>query len=619
MQIRPLGPPLALALALTTALAACSSEPVDGPEVSAGKLVAGLVEGDLAGVPLDTTTAAEQFAAIIAPVADDMERSVELGKVTEDDDTATATLTWTWQLEGHEWTYDTTADLTRSGDLWRVVWSPDLVEPSLAAGEHLDTDTVAADRGDILGAGDQPLVTMRDVVHLGLDKSNLDSTQIAPSADQIARLIGVDVEDFVALAEAAGEKAYVDALVVRADDPRAQVPPEWAEIPGALVIPDRIPLPPTPAFAGALLGRVGPATAEIIAASGGAVRAGDKVGLSGLQARYDEQLRGVRGLRIEAVAADGPERSLHEVPATPGVALRTTLDQALQTRAEELLAPVKPASALVAIRPSDGAVLAAASGPGGGGLNTATAAQYAPGSTFKVVTSLALLRSGLTPESRVRCNARTVVDGKAFKNYDDFPATGLGKVSLRTALADSCNTAFINARDRIGDGVLAGAAAALGLGVDHDLGFPAYFGQVPAPAGQTEAAAALIGQGKVLASPMAMAGVAASVAAGHAVLPVLLPDHAVTQKAPRRPLTGPEAGTLRALMRAVVTEGSGSFLGSLGEVGAKTGTAEFGSGDPLPTHAWVIAHRGDLAVAVFVERGESGGRTAGPILQAFLS
>ena len=51
---------------------------------------------------------------------------------------------------------------------------------------------------------------------------------------------------------------------------------------------------------------------------------------------------------------------------------------------------------------------------------------------------------------------------------------------------------------------------------------------------------------------------------------------------------------------------------------AKTGTAEFGSGDDLQTHAWMIAAQGDLAVAVFVEVGSSGSGTAGPILEGFL-
>ncbi len=74
------------------------------------------------------------------------------------------------------------------------------------------------------------------------------------------------------------------------------------------------------------------------------------------------------------------------------------------------------------------------------------------------------------------------------------------------------------------------------------------------------------------------------------------------------------------MMRAVVERGSGSVLADVpgGPVIAKTGTAEFGDKPPLPTHAWMVAGRDDLAVAVFVERGESGSGTAGPILEKFL-
>jgi cell division protein FtsI/penicillin-binding protein 2 len=77
------------------------------------------------------------------------------------------------------------------------------------------------------------------------------------------------------------------------------------------------------------------------------------------------------------------------------------------------------------------------------------------------------------------------------------------------------------------------------------------------------------------------------------------------------------------MMHAVVEEGSGTLLQSLQPpaVIAKTGTAEYGSPGPsgsLPTHAWMIAGQGDLAVAVFVATGESGSHTAGPILKAFL-
>ena len=302
-----------------------------------------------------------------------------------------------------------------------------------------------------------------------------------------------------------------------------------------------------------------------------------------------------------------------------GKPLELTLDARLQQDAERLLAGVGPASAVVALRPSTGAILAAANGPGNNGYNMATFGQFAPGSTFKSVTSLALLRAGLSPDTPVPCTATISVDGKSFKNYSDYPSGGLGRIPLRTAVANSCNTAFISQVGKLGDRDLADAAASLGMGVDHDLGFPAYFGSVEPPASETEAAADLIGQGKILASPMVMATVIASVQSGSLVVPGLVTS--VDVEAPDvEPLTGGEAGALRSMLRGVVTSGSGSLLADVPgpPVIAKTGTAEFEAEGKVLTHAWMIAAQGDLAVAVFVDRGESGSGTAGPILEAFL-
>jgi cell division protein FtsI/penicillin-binding protein 2 len=399
-------------------------------------------------------------------------------------------------------------------------------------------------------------------------------------------------------------------------------------------------LAPTKEFARPILGSVGPVTAEMIEKSEGRLVAGDLAGVSGLQARYDAQLGGTSGVEVLALPAEptgeadqadqadqaegaedeaGP-RVLFEVQPVAGTPLETTLDIGLQTRAEELLAGVKPASALVAVRPSTGEVLAAASGPGGKGYSNATVGQYAPGSTFKVVTSLALLRAGLTESSPVPCPPTTTVEGKSFKNYDDYPASGLGRITLSTAVANSCNTAFISQRDKLPQGALAESAAALGLGVDHDLGFPVFLGSVPSDMSGTDLAASTIGQGRVLASPYAMAAVAASISRGEVVVPRLLPGLEQSEAAPAKPLTPEEAAALQRLMGGVVTSGSGRFLSDVpGEpVLAKTGTAEFGTKAPLRTHGWMIAVHGDLAVAVFVEVAESGSATAGPILEGFL-
>ena len=245
-----------------------------------------------------------------------------------------------------------------------------------------------------------------------------------------------------------------------------------------------------------------------------------------------------------------------------------------------------------------------------------------------MVSSLALLRAGLRPRRRWTARRPPSSPASGSRTTPTTPRTGSGRITLGTAVANSCNTAFIGQRDTVSQGDLAGAAASLGLGVDHDLGFPAYFGSVPrtdAEAGSaTGHAASMIGQGKVVASPMAMAAVAASVARGSTVVPRLLPaqrtDDGTSDDTAATPLRASEAAELRSLMRGVVTRGSGAFLASLpgAPVLAKTGTAEFGDQQPLQTHTWMIAVHGDLAVAVFVDVGESGSQTAGPILEQFL-
>jgi cell division protein FtsI/penicillin-binding protein 2 len=275
----------------------------------------------------------------------------------------------------------------------------------------------------------------------------------------------------------------------------------------------------------------------------------------------------------------------------------------------------------VAIRPSTGEILAAANGPGNGGQNLATYGQAAPGSTFKTVSSLALLRAGLTPDSVVPCTRTVTVDGKQFKNYSDYPSSALGDIPLRTAVANSCNTAFISQASKLSGTDLFDAGVSLGIGLDHDLGFPAYFGKTdPDTSSQTGAAAQLIGQGTILASPMVMATVIASVQQGALVVPRMVEGVDVTAPDGAAPLSDAEVAALRSMLRGVVTDGSGRGLLDVPgpPVIAKTGTAEFGTGNDLQTHAWMVAAQGDLAVCVYVEVGESGSGTAGPILEAFL-
>jgi cell division protein FtsI/penicillin-binding protein 2 len=625
---------LVLSALATGTLVGCTPDR-PAPDATAQALADGLETFDLSDVALQGGTAQEATEQVTAAVAglDPWHPTVEVGAVdvAEGGLSATASLDVTWDVDStaEDWTYTTEAPLEyvepEDGDgRWEVAWSPDLVAPGLVDGERLTVQRVAPDRGLVLGAGGQTIVTPRPVLRLGVDKTRADPATQDASARALAAVTGVDPDAFAGRVAAAGEKAFVEAIVVRQEAP-GDVDVEAARaIPGVIAVEDTIPLAPTRQFARPLLGTVGEATAEIVEASEGAVVAGDQVGLSGLQQQYDPLLRGTPGLTISATGAPGGgTRDLFRTDVVPGTDLQTTLDLRLQELAESTLAEVVPASAIVAVRPSTGEVLVAASGPGGEGYSTATLGQYAPGSTFKVATSLALVRGGMTPQSPIACPPSINADGRAFENYPGYPADQLGDITLERAIAFSCNTAMIGARDTVPQAALAEAAGSLGLGQSDDVGFPAFLGEVPPEAAGTEHAASMIGQGRVQASPLAMAVVAASVAAGRTVRPVLVvtgehapgaaPDVAV-------PLAAEEATTLGTLMRAVVTQGSGSFLADVpGEpVGAKSGTAQFGTEQPPRNHAWMIAVQGDLAVSVFVEEGDLGTTTAGPLLEAFL-
>ncbi len=245
-------------------------------------------------------------------------------------------------------------------------------------------------------------------------------------------------------------------------------------------------------------------------------------------------------------------------------------------------------------------------------MDRALTGRYPPGSTFKIASTLALLRSGTTPDTVVDCPATVTVNGKEFRNAE---AEQLGPVPFRTDVARSCNTAFVSSAGRVAGADLRAAARDLGYGT-YDLGVGAFGASVPASDDPVEHAADMIGQGTVLASPLAVAVSAATVASGSLHPPRLLADEPAVAAGPALP----EAAVLQQLLRLVVTSGTGSALqGVAGQpVSGKTGTAEFGSQVPPRTHAWFTGFSGDLAFAVLVEDGGFGGEVAAPLARTFL-
>ncbi|MGV9457182.1 penicillin-binding transpeptidase domain-containing protein [Streptomyces sp. NPDC003635] len=341
-------------------------------------------------------------------------------------------------------------------------------------------------------------------------------------------------------------------------------------------------------------------------------------GGSGLEYRYDDKLRG-RPVQTVAIVGTSSGRilaTLHSGEGQPGRNVQTTLERRVQQAAERALDGVAKNAALVAIRPSTGDILAAADNPPTG-ANRSLTGRYPPGSDFKVVTAAALLERGLSIDSPVPCPRYEMVDGQRFENQDLFnlPAGS----TFEDDFAHSCNTGIIAQRQLLGATTLKDTAAAFGIGVEWNVGAVTFDGSVPTNTSDNDKAAAMIGQGRVEASPLVMASVAATVKAGTFRQPVLVPSAVKAPATAPRALKPGVAESLRTMMRSVVTEGSGDALRDLaGRPGAKTGTAEFGDETPPRTHAWFIGYRGDLSFAVLLEDGGSGGADAGPIAARFL-
>ncbi len=363
------------------------------------------------------------------------------------------------------------------------------------------------------------------------------------------------------------------------------------------------------------------------------------VGLSGLQAQFPAQLSGQDGVVVTVTTASPslstspgssaapspsssptgsgqPDRVLFQVDPKAGAPLQLTLDPTVQQAADTALEAATKPAALVAIQVSTGALLAVANGgpTGSAGYDRALLGRYPPGSTFKIATALALLRQGVTATEPLLCPASVTISGKKFSNaeHEQF-----GSVPFAADFAQSCNTAFVGSAGKVSAAQLRKAATDVGYR-SSSLVTPSAVAQAPATNDPVGHAAAMIGQGEVLATPLTVAVSAASVAAGRSLTPYLL---AGAPPAADPALDQGRIDVLRQLMRAVVTGGTGTALKSVpgGPVYGKTGTAEYGNAVPPRTHAWFAGYQGDVAFAVLVEDGGFGAQAAAPLPASFLT
>jgi cell division protein FtsI/penicillin-binding protein 2 len=495
----------------------------------------------------------------------------------------------------------------------RIRWAESDLYPALTGSQHLGLERQWPARAPILAYDGTPLVSQQQAVSVGLEPDRISN--LGAVEGTLSKLLGVDPASVSRDLAAPGVRPNYFVPVVTVDlASYTALRPQLAPVPGVFF--RHIVARESVAGPSQLLGTVGDITAERLRQLGAPYQAGDQVGITGLEAEYETRLAGRPTGDVEIVDGGNVVRTVAHVGGAAPQPVQVTLDAAVQRAATAALSAVAAPAALVAVDATTGDVRAVVSTPMSQQFNRALDGEYPPGSTFKVVTTAALLANGRTLATPASCPPHLTVGGRVFSNFE---GEAPGAITLSRAFAISCNTAFIGLAAQLPPGAEATAAGWFGFNVRATVGAG---GSYPAPSDGAEAAAQAIGQGRVTASPLQMAEVAATADVGqwHAPRLLVVPS----TPAPTGPLPAPlgpaVVTTLRSLMRLVVTSGTGTAANVTGQVVfGKTGTAEFGGGTPPRTHAWFIGFRGNLAFAVIVEGGGVGGAVAAPLAAKFLA
>jgi Penicillin binding protein transpeptidase domain/Penicillin-binding Protein dimerisation domain/NTF2-like N-terminal transpeptidase domain len=605
-----------VAVLFAALLSACSSGPA--PQTTATAYLAAWSKQDWTAMRQLVAAPPADFTSVNTAAFTDLhvsQATFTAGTLKTSGSTATEPVTEHLNLAGlGSITIRPTLHLVQSSGHWLVKWSPATIAPPMRAGDKLTVTTTWLARAAIEGAGGVPLTGQSQLVTIGVEGSLVKNATSLTSALVAAGATAEQASTAITAAKA--HPTFFEPVFTVPQARYEQLKPTLYPLPGTVFQSSTSPQAVTPGLTAGVVGTVGPVTAQELQALGAAYSAQSIVGQSGLEAANEHQLAGTPDATIAVVSAKGTHvATLATMPGHAGTPVQTTIDPTVQRAAEAALSGEKKSAAIVAVNAQTGALLAAANA-NSGQFDQALDGAYPPGSTFKVLTSTALINHGLSPSSAASCPTTATAGGEVFHNAD-----GEGQVSdLLHAFVESCNTAFIGlATKNLSPSDFTTTATLFGLGKAPQMGLPAYAGSVPTPADQADLGATSIGQGRVLASPLNMAMVAAAADTGTVHTPRLVvgapDDTAATQ-----PLPATVVADLHQMMGQVVTSGTAAGQGLPAGTFGKTGTAEYGTTKPLKTDAWLIGFKGNIAFAVLVVDSKgNGGPTCGPIAAKFLS
>lgn len=558
---------------------------------------------------------------------------------------------------------------------------------------------VEAPRGQILDRSKRPIVTNRPARQVVLDLQLAgDEDEIDATLRALSGPLGVPIDEMRKRVKNAAPGALEPIVLVNDVPTRDDAKIWWlseheADFPG-IRVENRSMRKYTQGSLGAhFLGSVGAVSPNELKGSHTNLEPTDRVGKSGLERKYDQYLRGANGYQSIQVDATGQRQNgdARGLPATPGRDLQTTISLKVQKDLEKSLrnrlakargtADGRSASgaAAVVMDVKTGGVLAMASNPtfdpsifvnasdpenaaalkwlysekntAKPSINRAIQGEYAPASTYKVITSVAALEERyLRLGETLPCPASSEIKGTVFKNHE---TDNRGAISLQQALATSCDTFYYKLAMHFYEDDAAPLQAwsrkfGLGSPTGLDIGGESA-GLVPTVAWRKEhytrpedkiwkpgfSVNMSIGQGDLTTTVLQMTNVFATIANGgvkhtpHLGQAVLAPDGS---QAYQLPVDKPVDLKINPTYLADIMEGleqvangpngtaQAVFENFAIRTAGKSGTGERlkPDGTPLPDLSWYCgyapAEKPEIAVCGFIDGGGGGSSAAGPIV-----
>ncbi|MEM9750886.1 MAG: penicillin-binding protein 2, partial [Pseudomonadota bacterium] len=402
-------------------------------------------------------------------------------------------------------------------------------------------------RGEILDRFGEPLATNRKNYRVLMIPER--TPNFAETLKSLAKYVNIDDRDYDRILNDARRKTKFTPIEIADNlswEQFARINLEWPHLAGVQPDVGETRHYPHGSIMSAIVGHVGRVSEREMTDDPLLRQPGFRIGKKGVELAFDQQLRGEAGsVKVEVNAHGRVIRELKNEADQPeqGQTAVLTIDAELQAAAMAELDGQSGAAVVLDVKTGEVLVMASAPSFDPNDFNMGVSSEtwrrlttdpyqplldktlsgfYPPGSTFKMITGIAALEAGMSPDEKVYCGGRTYFGNRFFHCWKK---EGHGSLSQKDAIKHSCDVYFYEAAQRAGVDGIHSVATRLGLGQVFDFAIPGQKrGTIPStewkrgkfnqPWYPGETLSVGIGQGYVTATPLQLAVMAARIANG---------------------------------------------------------------------------------------------------------